>query len=268
MSLGAEPVERAGARGIGVLNESSLHAGLKEWYAQPGDLLEAVVDGYVVDLVRGELLIEIQTGSFTAIRSKLRDLLVRHPVRLVYPLATRRQIVHVAPDTGEILGRRRSPRHGRPIELFDELVGIPDLINDPGFTLDVVLIEQEETRCADGKGSWRRGRVSTVDRRLLRVVDVIHFGEAASLARLLPDGLAQPFTNRMLSAEAAIPLRLARRATYCLRRMGCLAEVGRQGRERLFAQPCGGAEQPSAGRCVSSAERAGSSTEPRRESDP
>ena len=36
---------------IGTLRESSLHASLKELYARPGDELEAVREGYVVDLV-------------------------------------------------------------------------------------------------------------------------------------------------------------------------------------------------------------------------
>ncbi len=39
--------------GIGTLQENSLHAALKNWYAQPGDQLEIMVDGYVIDLVRG-----------------------------------------------------------------------------------------------------------------------------------------------------------------------------------------------------------------------
>ena len=54
---------------IGVMQEMALHAALKAWYAQPGDLLETKVDGYVVDIVRdgGAELIEIQTRNFSAI---------------------------------------------------------------------------------------------------------------------------------------------------------------------------------------------------------
>jgi hypothetical protein len=40
---------------IGTLMETSLHAALKEWYAQPGDRTEVPMDGYVIDLVRDEL---------------------------------------------------------------------------------------------------------------------------------------------------------------------------------------------------------------------
>jgi hypothetical protein len=57
--------------GIGLLNEKPLHASLKEWYAQPGDRFEVPVDGFVIDIVRDDLLLEIQTGSFGSIKSKI-----------------------------------------------------------------------------------------------------------------------------------------------------------------------------------------------------
>ncbi|HAX81656.1 MAG TPA: hypothetical protein DCY40_03685 [Actinobacteria bacterium] len=63
---------------IGSLNEKPLHAALKEWYRRRGDLVEVATDGFVVDLVRAGLLIEIQTGSFAAMRRKLDRLLDAH----------------------------------------------------------------------------------------------------------------------------------------------------------------------------------------------
>ncbi len=39
-------------RGINTMRESSLHAAVKQWYAQPGDELEVTVDGFTIDLVR------------------------------------------------------------------------------------------------------------------------------------------------------------------------------------------------------------------------
>lgn len=69
---------------IGILRERPLHASLKHWYAQAGDRFEVPVDGYVIDLVRGDLLIEIQTRGFAPMKRKVTDLLARgHPVRIV-----------------------------------------------------------------------------------------------------------------------------------------------------------------------------------------
>ncbi len=52
---------------IGTLNEKPLHAALKEYYAKPDDQFEVSVDGFVIDIVQGDLLIEIQTGNFASI---------------------------------------------------------------------------------------------------------------------------------------------------------------------------------------------------------
>jgi hypothetical protein len=38
-------------------------ASLKKWYAQPGDRFEVPVDGFVIDIVRDDLLLDIQTGG-------------------------------------------------------------------------------------------------------------------------------------------------------------------------------------------------------------
>ena len=71
---------------IGTLNEKPLHEALKRWYAQAGDRLEVPVDGSVVDIVRGELLVEIQTRNFSAIRRKLEKLLVKQRLLKACPL--------------------------------------------------------------------------------------------------------------------------------------------------------------------------------------
>jgi hypothetical protein len=79
--------------GIGLLNEKALHASLKEWYALPGDRFEVPVDGFVIDIVRDDLLIEIQTRNFSAIKSKLTALVHSHRVRLIYPIVQEKWIL-------------------------------------------------------------------------------------------------------------------------------------------------------------------------------
>jgi hypothetical protein len=79
-----------------LLNEKSLHASLKEWYAQPGDQFEVAVDRYVIDIVRNDLLLEIQTSNFACIKSKLKGLLGMHRIRLIYPIAQEKWIVKLA----------------------------------------------------------------------------------------------------------------------------------------------------------------------------
>jgi len=225
-----------GARtnGIGTLNEGTLHAQIKDWLAQPGDQFEVPVDGFVVDIVRGQRLIEVQTRNFASIKAKLWKLTREHDVLLVHPIAACKWIVKVDPETGELLSRRRSPKRGRPCHLFDELIRVPTLINDPHFSLDILMTHEDEIRVADGKGSWRRKGVSIVDRRLIDVVERCRYACAADLGRLLPEDMPELFTNRDLKATMGVSLRQAQRISYCLARIGVIERDGKRGRAYLY----------------------------------
>jgi len=219
--------------GIGQLRERSLHAALCEWCCEPGDAREVEIDGYRIDVLRGDLLIEVQTGNFGALRAKLSRLLQTHPVLLVHPIPLAKWIVRLPVDPDGVSVRRKSPRHGRVTDLYDELVHIPTLTTHPRLQLMVVYIREEEYWKADGKGSWRRKGVSIVDRRLLEIVDTHTFGSTADHAALLPEGL-DAFTARDLSQALKIRLPQARRVVYCLHKMGELEQDGKRGRERVW----------------------------------
>lgn len=219
--------------GIGTLKEFSLHAALKNWYARPGDKLESPVDGYWIDLVRGRQLIEIQTGSFSAIKSKLKRLLENHAVRLVYPLTHEKWIVRKDKD-GKTLGRRKSPKRGREIALFQELVRIPTLVAHHNFTLEILYTQEEEIRRDDGGGSWRNKYWSIADRRLLAVVDRSMLVCPKDYLRFLPDGLPEKFTVRELAGALKQPYHKAGRMAYCLRHMGAIEVVGKQSNALLY----------------------------------
>jgi hypothetical protein len=200
---------------------------------QPEDKLEAKVKDFIVDIQRDKLLIEIQTGNFSAIKKKLNKLLPSNQIRLVYPIAERKWIVHVS-KSGEFIKRRKSPKKGKLIDLFHELVYTPELIKDTNFSLEVLLIEEEELRCYDGRGSWRRNGVSVKDRKLLNVLDRIHFKNSQDYLQFLPKELDRQFTNKALAVKLGIPIRLAQKTTYCLTRMGAISNVDRKRNEILF----------------------------------
>lgn len=220
---------------IGTLSERSLHAALKAYLTQPGDLLEAACEGYVIDIMRGEELIEIQTVNFNAMKKKLRTLTRTHKVHLYHPVPVARWIQKLAPDGETLLERRKSPKRGGVYDLFRELVSFPDLMHHPNFSVSVILVHEEELRCKDGKGSWRRKGWSIIDRQLLEVVETHTFHTPADLLGLLPDDLPDPFTNRQLSNALEIRMRLAQQMTYCLRGMDVLEVIGKKGRAYLHA---------------------------------
>jgi hypothetical protein len=221
---------------IGSLNEGSLHAALKDWYARPGDQLEVPVEGYFVDIVRSDLLVEIQTRSFSSIKAKLLDLAERHRLRLVYPVAREKWIVKLSGEGPTPSSRRKSPKRGAFEDLFAELVSFPRLLANPNFALEVLLTQEEEIRRHDPKRAWRRRGWVTHDRRLLRVVDRRLFETPDQVAALLPAGLAEPFSTSDLAHGLGKPRRLAQRMAYCLREMGVIRQVGKQGNAILYTQ--------------------------------
>ncbi len=215
------------------MKEYSLHSQVKEFYRLPGDVLEAKLGSYVVDILRGALAIEVQTKNFSALKQKLAELTKTHQVRLVYPLHERKWITHINED-GAVLKTRKSPRTGQPTDVFRELTMIPFFIGIENFSLEVLLVDEEEIRCADGRGSWRRTGISVKDRRLLRVNSRLLFQTKADYAKVLPENLARPFTNRELAKAACISVRTAQQITYCLGKCGVLETAEKRGKAPTF----------------------------------
>lgn len=223
--------------GIGLLNEKHLHASLKQWYARPGDRFEVTVDGFVIDIVRDDLLIEIQTGNFSSIKSKLTALVRAHRVRLIYPIVQEKWIVRSSTVNGKEATRRKSPKRGRMEDLFWELVSIPQLLSNPNFSFEVLMIRGEEVRRYEAKRRVRRGWL-VEGRRLLDVLDQHSFGQSADWLRFLPDGL-ELFTTSDLASRMNTGRDLAQKMAYCLREARMIELIGKRGRANLYRVPSG-----------------------------
>jgi hypothetical protein len=206
---------------IGTLNERTLHRQLKALVARPGDRFEVELGGYVIDVVRGEQLIEIQTGPLGPLAAKLDALLDVHDVTIVHPISVRTWL-HV-PDRPA----RRSPLRRSIHHVFHELVSIPTLLDHPHLQLEVVLIEEDTYRRRDPTLRRRLGGWRTLDRSLRSVVERTLLTSTDDLVRLVPPGLPDPFTTRELSERARIPRDLAQRMAYCLRALGRFEEAER-----------------------------------------
>jgi len=191
--------------------------------ARPGDRFEVPVAGFVVDVMRGDDLIEIQTGNFGGLGKKLDAVLDHYDLTLVHPIPVRTMIHRPGRKP------RRSPVRRTIYHLFDELVRIPTLIEHPRLTLHVLLIEENQQRVHDPSLRRRRGGWRVTERSLAAVVDDMQFRGRADLAALLPEGLANPFTTADLAHELSIARGLAQKMAYCLRLMECI-EPGRRTR--------------------------------------
>jgi hypothetical protein len=228
------------ALSIGTLNEGHLHAALRNRYIQPGDQVEAAVDGYIVDILRDGLIIEIQTANFSSISKKIRDLVMRHRLRLVHPVPRDRWIVKMARKPGEESTRRKSPKHLGTVDVFSELVSFPELIGHPNFELDVVLVGEEVVRRFDGRGGWRRRGWVTVERRLLEICETVPLRNSADYVAMIPPGCPEEFLTSDLAHALGRPRHLAQKFAYCLKNAGLVEKVDTRGNAIVYACVRGG----------------------------
>ena len=221
---------------IGLLNEQPLHAALKYWYTRPGDVLEAALDGYIVDLLRGDHIIEIQTGGFAAIRRKMRALSQRYRVTLVYPVAYERWILKLPTTTCGQPVRRKAPRRQRMDQLFQELVSFPDLLRCPNFSIEVACIQAEEVQRYDRRRGRRRRGWVIVERRLLGVLERHVIATPSDLWSLISWALPEPFQTLHLARVLNRPRWFAQKVAYCLRESGASTAIGKVGNALVYSR--------------------------------
>jgi hypothetical protein len=209
--------------------ETSLHQDLKRIYTDCGGATEAPLGPYRIDVLENDQIIEIQASSLGAIRPKVRALCRDHKVLVVKPIPHRKYIVKRDPKTKAQLSRRRSPKRGRVLDIFDDLVYFAREFAHPNLTLEVVLTEEEELRVERKVRRWRRKPYRLLDRVLLRILEIHRFVNPVDFRRLLPADLARPFTTATLAAAMGEPAWLTRKIAYSLRLMGMVQVVGKRG---------------------------------------
>ena len=219
--------------GIGTLNENSLHADIIHSLFQDGDQLEAEVDGFYIDLLRQDKAIEVQTKNLGKLSRKVLSLADNIPVEIVVPIHKTKIISKLDRD-GNLVSQRKSPKQGKIIDIFDELVRATDIFSHPSISLTILMIEADEVWKDDGKGSWRRKGWSIHERRLIRTLSEHRFQSPEDLLSLLPQSLPSPFTNQNLSKTLGIRASTAGKITYTFRKMNLLEVIGKEGNAYLF----------------------------------
>ena len=233
--MGLIAAERAG---INLYSEYSLHEQLKAYLAKPGDRLEALVEGKVIDLVRADgELVEVQTGHLGQLKPKVLGLAAKgYKVRVVYPVSAERELRRLDPLTGEILSVRKSPKRGDEYSFFDELVHAPEFIAAHNVIFETLFVKTAETKTRDGKGSWWRRGDSTIDKELLAVLSSRTLRTKAQWLALIPRGLPPPWTSAALGADLGISTERARRILYCLCRAGLITETAKDRRRKTYGK--------------------------------
>lgn len=221
-------------KGIGTISEKTIHAVLKYYYGPDADMQEVPIGKCVADVFDGNDIFEIQTRNFDRLRTKLDRFLPLYPVTVVYPIPCTKWLCWIDEQTGEVSKRRRSPKKGTPYMAFPELIRIKNYITNSNFHLRLMLMNIEEFRLLNGRGSNRKKGSTRFDRFPVGLVEEVVLDTPRDYLQLLPLELGEKFTSGELGKLAGIDIGLSNTVLTILRELGIAERVGKRGRSFLY----------------------------------
>ncbi|MBO5558102.1 hypothetical protein [Ruminococcus sp.] len=218
-------------QGIGTLGEKTVHAVLKEYYGGGDESKEIKVGGFVADCVCEAGVVEIQTRQLYRLDRKLAAFLPVCRVTVVFPVEREKTIITVDEESGELISRRRSPKHVTVYHAIAQLYGIRQHLADDNLTVRLPVLSVEEFRSANKK----RGHTAKLDRVPTAMSDEIVLTRPEDYAALLPASLPDVFTSAELAKLCHIDRDSARQVIGVLKQLQLVSESGRRGRSKLFS---------------------------------
>ncbi len=191
--------EKRSRESIGTLGEKVLHATLKNYFSDAGDLQEQKIGRYVADIFGKRGIIEIQTGGYAALKKRLPSLLEQYPVTVVCPVMRKKELFWIDPVTGAVDKGRRSPKTGRLCDALPELFYLSEFCERENFKIWIFLYDGREYKIRDGWGNGGKRGAHRADRVPLTPVDLYEFSVSDDFAALLPPGCPDSFTGEQFS---------------------------------------------------------------------
>lgn len=146
--------------GIGTYNEKRVHRIIKRFVSDNPSEYEVKIGKYVADVLHGNCIFEIQTGSFRTLTDKLKYYLANTQldITVIHPIIVQKTLIRAARETGEILRSSRSPKRERGSDALAELYHICESVPSPRLTVRLLCIRAEEYRFSEARRYCRTGR--------------------------------------------------------------------------------------------------------------
>lgn len=233
--------------GIGRLAEKQMHSALKTFICPDESKHEVKIQNsplyipkdqentknrkYVADILDGDTIYEIQTGGFSPLREKIQWILENTSYRVVviHPIAETKWVSKIG-DDGKISGRRKSSRHGRVQDIAGELYFFRSFLNNPRFSLMIVMMEAEQYVKPQRKGR----RLKKYELIPMSLLGAYLFKSREDYGYFLPDSLPELFTVKDYSQHAKIYGMDAYSMVKTLCGLDLVEECGNVGRAQAY----------------------------------
>ena len=218
-------------QGVGTLGEKTLHMVLKRMIEPDMSRHEVKLGSYVADILNERGVFEVQTRSLHKLKPKLAALLPYYPVTVVVPVIETKWLLTMDPETGELTGRRKSPRRGKTADLLGDLAYLKPLLPDPNLSFLLVRLEGEELRV---RTQGKRRPTQRLEFAPTRYLGTVPLKTTEDYAALLPPGLPETFTARELARALGLPAGQSSAAAGVLAHRGAIQLIGRRKNAYLY----------------------------------
>lgn len=220
--------------GIGTLSEKNVHGILKYYFEPDDDNHEVALDGYFADIYNEKGVIEIQTRGFYRLREKLAVFLNHYPVTVVYPMASNTWVLRFDEKSGEILSKRKSPRHGSVYDAFIELYRIKQYLKCEDLSIVLVFMDVEEYRLSSRSRKVGRKKSDKYDKVPMGITEIVSIERPEDYLQFVPYELDNEFTSSCFAKACGIGVQHAQVVLNILNYVGAVERVGKQERSYLY----------------------------------
>ena len=244
--LGEELSRQKVRDGIGLLAEKRLHGLLKRWVVDDPACHEVKIVGegekprkFVADVLTPEgEIVEVQTGKLYPMREKLAFYMEQtsYRVTVLHPIYAIKYISWLAPHSGEVTARKKSPLHETPLHALAELKPFIPYLGNARFSLCLPALEVEEFRLLDGWGGGGKRGSHRFELMPLSLLDTYYFSTMGDYAALFPENeeFRAPFTAKAFGKTTRLRGYALYDALAVFEALGVIERCGKQGRATLY----------------------------------
>ena len=219
---------------IGTYREKKLHIILKKYFEEDPAYHEIKVNGFIADVCRDGEITEIETSGFSGLGPKLEAYLPEYRVNLVHPLAAKKYVSWIDPETGEISPRKKSPKKEGVWDTVFELVRILPYVNHENLTVIAPMLEIDEYRRLDGWSRDRKRGSNRYERVPVELMEIAVLHTDDDYRAQIPEDLPERFTAKEFCKAIKRNERIGRGVMKVLETRGVLVRTEKQGRSQLW----------------------------------
>lgn len=215
---------------IGTKQERTLHQYLKYYFCPDAKNHEQKCNGYIVDILKDNQIIEIQTSSFNTMRKKLEALLENYSITIVYPIIQERTLYNFN-ESGELESIRKSPKREHPLKIGKELYKINHLLNNKNLSFIGVILKVYEERIPY-INRYKQKRMTRINQIPYELVEIINLKSASDFKHIIP--FEEEFTAADFKSKIKLSKRDSSACLLALRTLNAIEIARKDGKKYIY----------------------------------